>query len=418
MHRLIVFIRGTNWYDQAFSETVLESLDFEFDDNTKWYCILGGAQQLAQRMEARLLQKDTIHYSSPVTAIRAAGFMNVQVDITPPSAPASTKSYHGIINTTTLGCLKRMDLRDAGISYGVKQATRSLGYGPAAKVAIKFKRAWWIHDLGKYNIKMGGLGHSDLNSRICVYPSYNIYDDKSKTAVLLCSYTWQQDSERLSSLMSTNEDHAQKVKDEAVLKALLIRDLARLHANDDVTEDQLHALISDSYIDHHAWDWDKDPNSAGAFAFFRPQQFSSMWGRMIRPSSDVVIAGEAASPHHAWVVGALESVVHGLHAWLGMNVGAVPEFADAMDILETEEKGNPFVGLPPYMDPNISRWHSFLGIVRRFEHLKCMRLEEEQERTRRLDKQHRPGRHHDSLQLEEREQLSGLLARLNLNKSE
>lgn len=244
-----------------------------------------------------------------------------------------------------------------------------MGYGPAAKVAIKFKRAWWIHDLKDYNVKMGGLGYSDLTTRTCVYPSYNIYDDETKTAVLLNSYTWQQDSQRLASLMSTNSDHAQKVKDEAALKELLFRELVRLHKNKDMTEEELYSLISDNYIDHHAFDWYEDPNTAGAFAFFRPQQFTWMWNKMVQPSGDVVIVGEASSPHHAWVVGALESVVHGIHAWMGLNVGLVPEFAVAREILERIEDGNPFVGLPPYMDANISRWHSLLGMIHRQEHL-------------------------------------------------
>ncbi|KAF8861208.1 hypothetical protein BDZ45DRAFT_587255 [Acephala macrosclerotiorum] len=360
------FNGGTNWYDQAHSETVLESLDFGFSDDTKWYCILGGAQQLAKKMEAKLSQKPV--YNSTVTAIRATGTMQVDVDVVTPSVK-ETKKYNGVFNTTTLGCLRRMDLTNAGLTYSTKQAARSLGYGSAAKVAIKFKRAWWIHDLKGYNIKMGGLGHSDLNTRTCVYPSYNIYDDKTKTAVLLNSYTWQQDSERLASLMSTNPDHAQKVKDEAVLKELLFRELVHLHKNNDMTDDELYSLISDNYIDHHAFDWYKEPNAAGAFAFFRPQQFSSMWNKMIQPSGDVVIVGEASSPHHAWVVGALESVVHGIHAWMGLNLGLVPEFAVAMEILEHAKAGIPFVGLPPYMDANISKWHSLLGMIYRQKHL-------------------------------------------------
>lgn len=78
-----------------------------------------------------------------------------------------------------------------------------------------------------------------------MYPSYNIYDE-TKTAVLLNSYTWQQDSQRLASLMSTNSDHAQKVKDEAVLKELLFRGLVRLHKNKDMTEEELYSLTSDN----------------------------------------------------------------------------------------------------------------------------------------------------------------------------
>lgn len=341
-------------------------MDFEYDDKTNWYCILGGTKQLAKKMEAKIYRKPI--YNSRVTAIKAIGTLKVEVDVETSSAK-STKAYNAVINTTTLGCLGHMDLSEAGLNPGTKQAIRSLGYGPSAKVAIKFKRAWWIHDLGKYNITMGGLGHSDLNIRTCVYPSYNIYDAETKTAVLLVSYTWQQDALRLASLMSKNPDHNQKVKDEANLKELLFRELVRLHKNDDITDEKLYTLISENYLDHYAHDWSEDPSTAGAFAFFRPQQFSSMWNRLIQPSGDVVIVGEAASPHHAWVVGALESVIHGLYSWMGLNVGYIPEFKVAMKILEKAKEGNPFVGLPPYMESNTSLWDSVLGMFNRAEHL-------------------------------------------------
>jgi monoamine oxidase len=328
--------------------------------------MMGGAQQLAKGMAAEIFRKPV--YNSPVTAIRAEGIMKVGVDIGTSHAKI-TKKYNAVFNTTTLSCLGRMDISKAGLNYSTKQAIRSLGYGSAAKVGIKFKHAWWIHDLGDYNVKMGGLGHSDLTTRTCVYPSYNIQDDKAKTAVLLNSYTWQQDSQRLASLISTNADPAQKAKDEADLKELLFRELVRLHQNKDMTNEELYSLISSNYIDHLAFDWGKDPTTAGAFAFFRSQQFSSMWDKMIQPPGDVVIMGEAASPHHAWVVGALESVVHGIHAWLGLNLGVVPEFAEAMKILEQYKPRNPFVGLPPYMDANISRWQSCISMIHRGEHL-------------------------------------------------
>ncbi|KAF5605672.1 amino-acid oxidase [Fusarium pseudocircinatum] len=363
---LETFNGGTDWYDQAHSETVLESLDFEFSPKTKWFCVLGGAQQLAKKMEEKIVSKPSYH--NPVAAIRALGKMDVRLDIE--AGPRSEyRHYNAVVATTTLGCLGRMDTRQAGLRYPVKQAIRSLGYGQSCKVAIKFSHAWWIHDLKDFNIREAGLGHSDLALRTCVYPSYNIYDAKTKTAVLLCSYTWQQDSDRLGCLMSTNKDHKQKVADEQALKELLLRDLAILHRNPQVGEDELYKLISKSYVDHHAYSWTEDPNTAGAFAFFRPQQFSSMWNRVIQPSGDVIIAGEASSPHHAWVVGALESVVHGLHSWMGTNITLVPELKHARDILEKDQPGNPFVGLPPYMDVNISNWHAVMGVVNRDKHL-------------------------------------------------
>ncbi|KAI1940051.1 hypothetical protein LOZ66_002486 [Ophidiomyces ophidiicola] len=355
------FNGGTNWYDQAHSETVLESLDFAFDNATKWYCILGGAQELAKRMEAKLVHKPA--YERRVTAIKATNLL--QMEITVKGEPKPLR-YAGIFCSVPLGCLRQIDTSEARLNYATKQAMRSLGYGASAKVGIKFKRAWWIHDLGKNNIKLGGLGHSDLTLRTCVYPSYNLYDPPTQSAVLLCSYTWQQDAQRCSSLISDNSDHKQKVRDEAMLKELLLRDLARLHKSDHMTEAQAYKLISDNYVDHYAFDWYKEPNAAGAFAFFRPQQFSGMWSKLIQPSGDFVIIGEAASPHHAWVVGALESAVHGVHAWLGQYRRLIPGGEEAIRLLETYDKRNPFIGLPPYMDPNLSKWHSYLGIARRF----------------------------------------------------
>lgn len=140
---------------------------------------------------------------------------------------------------------------------------------------------------------------------------------------------------------------------EAELKTLLIRELARRHRNDGMPDQKVFDLIQENYIDHHAYDWGKDPNTAGAFAFFRPQQFTHLWNHMIRPPGDVIIAAEAASPHHAWVVGALESVIHGLHAWMLEQLAA--------KILAEHKDGNPYVGLPPYMTDSMSRWYGLLA---------------------------------------------------------
>ncbi|KAI1809740.1 amine oxidase [Poronia punctata] len=342
------FNGGTDWYDQAHSETVLENLDFDYDDKTNWYCILGGAQELAKRMYSKIEGK--VNFNSPVTAIRRKDTMKVDLEV---GNSKKAKSFDAVFNTTTLACLGKMDISEANLNYATKQAARSLGYGQAAKVAIQFSRAWWIHDLGEdYNIKQGGLGHSDLMIRTCVYPSYNIYVDKDKPAVLLCSYTWQQDSQRLASQFDSPD-----------FKELLFRELARLHKTPKMTEKQVYDLIEKNYMTHHRHDWSKDPTTMGAFAFFRPQEFSCMWPKLIHPSGDVVIVGEAASPHHAWVVGALESVIHGLHSWMGVRKNQVPGLVQAMEILKEDLAGNPFTGLPPYMDANTSEWSSIAGLI-------------------------------------------------------
>ena len=63
-----------------------------------------------------------------------------------------------------------------------------------------------------------------------------------------------------------------------------------------------------------AYDWSKDPNAAGAFALFSPGNFSEHYPSLITPASDsrFFIVGEAASAHHAWIVGALDSAMRGV----------------------------------------------------------------------------------------------------------
>ena len=341
---------------------MLESLDFEFEDDSsqiKWWAILGGASQLALRMEEKLVTKPA--YLSKVTAIRADETKGMEIDIKKATNSdksfVETKAFNGVFNTTTLGCLKRIDTEKASLNYTTKQAMRSLGYSPSAKVGMKFKHAWWIHDLPEgYKIKRGGLGHSDLSIRTCVYPSYNLDDPSDKPAVLLCSYSWTQDAERLGALMSSSTNHKQQLIDEVELKEVVLRDLARMHLYPGTTEEALYKHISNLYLDHYAHDWTHDPNTAGAFAFFRPQQFTNVWNKLIHPSGNLIIIGEAASPHHAWVVGALESAVHGVNLWLKMRQHEIPGAADAIKVLEEPAKGNPFVGLPPYMDSKTSDW--------------------------------------------------------------
>lgn len=380
---------GTNWYDQAHSETVLESMDFDYPgSDTEWYCVMGGAQQLPINMQAKLAAQPS--YNCKATAIRATGTqMSMAVDYTDSTNPASpvqkTANYNGVFASTTLSCLRLIDTTTTAMSYDVKQAIRSLGYGPSAKAGIKFSRAWWIWDLetvGSNNITSGGLGHSDLSIRTCVYPSYNIADPQGSEAVLLVSYTWQQDAERIGALMSSLPDngapdtpaaiaaHEARLADElrTGLRDLLIKDLATLHTPPGGDYQQVYKLINGLYVDHYSHDWTHDPNTMGAFAFFRPQQFSTLWPKLIQPSGDLVIVGEAASPHHAWVVGALESAVHGVHAWLYQNAAVIPGASSAIQLLETAQDGNPFVGLPPYMDSNTSRWTGALANVQRELH--------------------------------------------------
>ncbi|KLP23434.1 L-amino-acid oxidase [Fusarium fujikuroi] len=251
---------GTGWYDQSLTECVLEELDFatpksiDGQPTNYWWCIDGGAQTIAHRM-ARMI-KQPVQYNSQVVAIDAQveerkkrkpkDFTSMKLRINK-NQVVKEKEYFAVFNSTTLGALQRMDLKDAGLLWGTRQAIRALGYGASCKVGIKFETAWWQKP--PFNIKKGGIAHTDLPLRVCVYPSYNIESnegqdwDPNKPAVLLCSYTWGQDEQRIGSLISP-----QTPKNEEQLLSVLLHDLALLHSKQsDYTYDQLLALLKDQY---------------------------------------------------------------------------------------------------------------------------------------------------------------------------
>ena len=314
---------GTAWYDQALSEMILESANF--DHKGPWWCIEGGSQELAKRMYARVEnqksnrvafnKKVTKMEYLPHTQVDPKDHQKIGVHI---AGEKDYREYDAVFNSAPLGSMQRMDLRGLNLNWGTKQAIRSLGYGASCKVGIRFKKMWWMTEFG---IKEGGVSKTDLPIRMCVYPSYNIHDNepsigdpkvgKDVPGVLLCSYSWSTEAQRLGTLINRDSPEG-----EEELKALLLDNLAKLHANEQWPYEKLHAHISNLYDTHFAYDWYNDKGTTGAFAYFGPGQFRNMYPYIIRNDGAHIIIGEAASAHHAWVVGAIESAVRGVYQFL------------------------------------------------------------------------------------------------------
>lgn len=249
-------------FDQAFSESVIDSLDFEPNDD--WTCILGGTSLVSDAMQKKL--KEKVQFKKRVSKISidhkiskdSEGNVKPNMFVTCAGEKETRDPYVTVFNTTSLACLQRIDLTDLDLHPSQKDAIRSLHYDDSAKVAIKFKRPWWIQDCG---ITAGGVASTDLPLRTCVYPSYNLKD--SSTAVLLCSYTWSQDATRVGSLIS-----GKLPEDEIELKDLMIDNLAKLHQHSFGNKNlgQIRAIIGEAYHTHHAFSWSHDPYTSGAFA--------------------------------------------------------------------------------------------------------------------------------------------------------
>ncbi|KAH6856062.1 hypothetical protein B0I37DRAFT_67638 [Chaetomium sp. MPI-CAGE-AT-0009] len=316
---------STNLFDQAFSESVMDSFDFDYPEDDaplhegdakpepKWYCIEGGTGRLIDAMEAKI--KTTVQTSKRVEAISIdrSSTEDGNMSVKCAGETDSRSGYSTVFNTTTLACLDRMDLRTLELHPVQKDAIRSLHYDNSVKVAIKFSRPWWITDC---KITQGGVASTDRPLRTCVYPSYNCVDDPNKPSVLLASYTWAQDATRMAALTNraspTGEDE---------LVDLILHDLARLHAGPvkaDGTPKITYAELKKLYLAHHAYSWSDDPYTGGAFALFAPGQYSKFYTHLTRPAADSKfhMVGEASSAHHAWIVGALDSAHAAVYRFL------------------------------------------------------------------------------------------------------
>ena len=140
-------------YDQAFSEGVLDSMDFDYhssyihkDKKVDWFCVDGGTQRVPDAMNASLkkplTQRDLgkrvtkIAVEPPMTSYGEAS-IKLQV-----SGEEEPRNYMTVFVTPTLACLQRIDLTGLELLYEQKDAIRALHYDTATKVGVKFKHAW------------------------------------------------------------------------------------------------------------------------------------------------------------------------------------------------------------------------------------------------------------------------------------
>ncbi|KID96329.1 flavin containing amine oxidoreductase, partial [Metarhizium majus ARSEF 297] len=298
---------GDGWYNQGFTDHILEAIIFT--PGPKWWCIEGGSQELAHNMRKKLEHPERVSFSQRVVEMAyTSDKQKIRVGVNGETAP---RQYDAVFNSAPLGAMQRMDLEGLNLHWEVKSAIRSLGYGVSCKVGVRFRDLWWKKHFG---ITTGGAARTDLPIRQCVYPSYAAGDDDDEPGVLLVSYCWGQEAERIGALINNR----QSPQAEAELKEVLVHDLARLHAGNDSHDEyvRVHKIIAGSYLDHFAHDWSADPYSAGAYAYYGPGQFKYMHQGITASDGKHVIIGEAASAHHAWVVGSLDSAVRGVFQFL------------------------------------------------------------------------------------------------------
>jgi hypothetical protein len=94
-----MYSSGNRWYDQAFSEMVCETLDF--DPKAPWSCVMGGAQQIALKMQEKINTEKPSRITFD-TVVKQIGYIDHQtpldecLEVGFQTASGETKEqYHG-----------------------------------------------------------------------------------------------------------------------------------------------------------------------------------------------------------------------------------------------------------------------------------------------------------------------------------
>ncbi|KAH8096667.1 hypothetical protein BXZ70DRAFT_895787 [Cristinia sonorae] len=276
---LETFGAGSGMYDQALSEAVLQSLDFDYPDDVNWWTIQGGSAVIAEAM-AKNIDTTRIHNGKRVTGLWPAikwtfplGTGVISLNPFPPTMPI----VKGVVSSIPWGAFRMVDTSWCNLSWDFQTAARCLNYDPSTKVGIKFKERWW-ETLDPP--QKGDVSNTDRPTRVVVYPSYGI---DGTDATILVSYTWAQDALRVGSFAGNEE------KEKIMLKVIL-KDLADMRGMD---EDDLSELL----VSYDIWPWYSYENAVGAFAYFGPGQFSTIFTNSTKPAvmGRLHFAGEATS---------------------------------------------------------------------------------------------------------------------------
>ncbi|QRV92089.1 Flavin containing amine oxidoreductase [Ceratobasidium sp. AG-Ba] len=282
---------SVGWFDRAFIETVLEmyAFDVHFKNpynpdekvpGTDWRCIEHGSQRITDALKKLMETDKTLKKMSPFIF-----HIKLRRRKSSDSSPFMAKEkYSHVVLAVSPQVMRYMDLSTCELDYAQRSALLMLHCGPSTKVGIKFKSNWW----GALNIT-GGQSQTDRPVRTVVYPSYG----KGESTVIIASYCWTQDALTMGASMQ-----GQQSFDEERLKAAILQDLTDIHG-------LKSGFLEEQFEKMYAFDWTHNPTTMGAYAFFGPGQFTSLYENLTRSAANtrLFFAGEAVSTCH----GAIDS---------------------------------------------------------------------------------------------------------------
>lgn len=175
------------------------------------------------------------------------------------------------------------------LDYAKTYALNSFHYMNAVKVQLAFTSPFWslpnkapVIPFESSSVANGGSGITDLPIRTMYYPSHPSHGN-----VILASYTWEDDANRLTALTDA------EVIEQAV------SDLVEIHG----------PVVRDTFKEGAVKKWVNDEQAGGAFAWALPWQMQTMKEDLMSSHGEkVFFAGEyTAKEDHGWMQAAVTS---------------------------------------------------------------------------------------------------------------
>jgi monoamine oxidase len=110
------------------------------DDPTNvvdWHALEGFSDVLIQKMLSTLHTPPV--YNHRVTSVAEDGPSSMRVSV----SGKQDEFFSHVFSTSTFANLRNIKTEGVSMTYKQRQAIRTLHYGPAVKVGIKFKTRWW-----------------------------------------------------------------------------------------------------------------------------------------------------------------------------------------------------------------------------------------------------------------------------------
>jgi len=175
------------------------------------------------------------------------------------------------------------------LEYAKTYALNSFHFMNAVKVQLAFSSPFWaapnkapVIPFASSSAANGGSGITDLPIRTMYYPSHSSHGN-----VILASYTWEDDANRLTAL-----------SDGEVIEQAL-SDLVEIHG----------PVVRETFTEGVVKKWLTDEQAGGAFAWALPWQTQTMKEDLMRSHGEkVFFAGEyTAKENHGWMQAAVTS---------------------------------------------------------------------------------------------------------------